>query len=161
MAKSVLVLAFAVMPGVAVLAQPAIAADPPAVVESADPYDPPPLAFTPTPDVARDFDKYFYFHRDNTSFAEALADIIECDYLSHVAEFGAFSGSRGLMTHKANLRVCMGYKGYRRYGLPRDLWLKFNAEDSKAPPPEAEHTRMMMQQARLASGPAPAQPALN
>lgn len=29
-----------------------------------------------------DFDKYYYFHREGTSFAEAFADITECDDLA-------------------------------------------------------------------------------
>lgn len=42
----------------------------------------PQLDFTSTPAVEADFDKYFYFHRDGTSFEEAYADIRECDALA-------------------------------------------------------------------------------
>jgi hypothetical protein len=42
----------------------------------------PKLDFTPTPADELDYDKYFYFHRDGTSFADAYADIKECDALA-------------------------------------------------------------------------------
>lgn len=50
----------------------------------AAPIDPasiamPDLAFTPNAGDERDYDKYFYFHRADTDFAAAYADIQECD----------------------------------------------------------------------------------
>lgn len=42
----------------------------------------PELAFTPTPADEADYDKFFYFHRVDTSYAQALADIRECDALA-------------------------------------------------------------------------------
>jgi hypothetical protein len=50
----------------------------------AAPIDPasiamPDLAFAPNAGDARDYDKYFYFHRADTDFATAYADIQECD----------------------------------------------------------------------------------
>lgn len=42
----------------------------------------PVLEFTPTPEIAADYDKYFYFHRDGTSFPEAFDDVRECDALA-------------------------------------------------------------------------------
>ena len=39
----------------------------------------PNLAFTPNEGTIRNYDKYFYFHRDDTDFATALADLRECD----------------------------------------------------------------------------------
>lgn len=39
----------------------------------------PELAFTPGPDDAANYDKYFYFHRADTDFATAYADLRECD----------------------------------------------------------------------------------
>jgi hypothetical protein len=63
-------------------ARPALAQDAPAAAPAA--VDPatvamPNLAFTPTPEMAENFDKYFYFHRPDTDFATAYADIQECD----------------------------------------------------------------------------------
>jgi len=50
----------------------------------AAPIDPasiamPDLSFTPNAGDARDYDKYFYFHRADTDFATAYADLQECD----------------------------------------------------------------------------------
>lgn len=42
----------------------------------------PTLAFIPTPQDALDYDKFFYFYRNETSFTEAYADIKECDALA-------------------------------------------------------------------------------
>ena len=42
----------------------------------------PALAFTPTPEIEADYDKYFYFHRPNTGFLDAYADVKECDALA-------------------------------------------------------------------------------
>ena len=39
----------------------------------------PDLGFTPTEDIERGYDKYFYFHREGTDFQTAYADIRECD----------------------------------------------------------------------------------
>jgi hypothetical protein len=50
---------------------------PPAVDPSAVPM--PDINFTPTPDDEKGFDKYFFFHREQTDFATAYADIRECD----------------------------------------------------------------------------------
>lgn len=57
----------------------------------------PTLTFTATPEIEADYDKYFYFHRDGTSFAEAYADIRECDALASGSSIymGADSASMG------------------------------------------------------------------
>lgn len=52
----------------------------------------PALAFTPTAEDDGAYDKFFYFHRDATSFAEAWADIRECDALSSGANIYLSSG---------------------------------------------------------------------
>lgn len=39
----------------------------------------PALAFSPQPEDAGNYDKYYYFHRPDTDFATAYADICECD----------------------------------------------------------------------------------
>jgi hypothetical protein len=64
------------------------AAPPPPVIE----VDPsklkmPELQFTPTPADEGDYDKFFYFHREKTTFLEAYADIKECDALSSGISF--------------------------------------------------------------------------
>lgn len=42
----------------------------------------PKLEFTPTPVDVDNYDKYFYFHREGTNFAQAYDDIRECDALA-------------------------------------------------------------------------------
>ncbi len=84
--------------GTPVFAQETSSAAPAAAAEPADepdvatiaPYeapDPatlkmPALAFTETPEIVADFNKYFYFHREGTSYTEAYADVRECDALA-------------------------------------------------------------------------------
>jgi hypothetical protein len=43
----------------------------------------PDLKFIETPEIAKDYDKYFYFHRENTKFEDAFDDISECDSLAN------------------------------------------------------------------------------
>jgi hypothetical protein len=66
-------------------AQPSRAQDVPAVAPAAPPaIDPatipmPNIAFTPTPDIEENYDKYYVFNRADTDFATAYADLQECD----------------------------------------------------------------------------------
>lgn len=148
----------------------------------------PDLAFTATLADIADYDKFFYFHRPDTSFAEAHADIKECDALSSgisyyrdtsgavagaTAQYGVAAGAiggaiAGLLVDaifgsaerrrltKINLRNCMGFKDYRRYGLSQDLWKKFNFEEGMGRKREGEREEALQLQAMVASGPAPA-----
>jgi hypothetical protein len=50
----------------------------PAAVDPAS-IEVPDLSFQPKPGDEGDYDKYFYFHRDDTDFATAYSDILECD----------------------------------------------------------------------------------
>jgi hypothetical protein len=61
--------------------------------------------------------------------------------------FALAEGSERSKIAAANMRKCMGFKGYDRYGLPDPLWKQLNA----GTPDEA-----LARQARLASGGAPA-----
>jgi hypothetical protein len=130
----------------------------------------PGLSFTPTPGIEADYDKYFYFTRPDTGFSTALADIRQCDgfargLLNMFAQNGTVVG-RGLAgtfaaavlgpgemhkVRRANMRRCMHYKGYQRFGLKKDLWLAFNFEEGGSPIPEAERDRYLAQQAKVAS----------
>ena len=47
----------------------------------------PNLVFTPNEGTIRDYGKYFYFHRDDTDFATAMADLRECDGYSRNLSF--------------------------------------------------------------------------
>jgi hypothetical protein len=60
-----------------------------------------------------------------------------------------------------NLRICMGYKEYQRYGLPKDIWEEFNFSEGNARVSERKRLGFLQQQARIASGPKPAGKALD
>lgn len=149
----------------------------------------PKLAFAPDGSEAGDFDKYFYFHRPNTDFASAYADVRECDgyarglasgigytqapypYAGTVA--GAIGGALGnamaaaifgsgekRRVRRVNMRTCMHFKGYDRYGLPKKLWTEFHFEEGLSGVKEAERTRFLLRQALVASSAAPQEKAL-
>lgn len=56
---------------------------------------------------------------------------------------------------RTNLRNCMSFKGYQRYGLPRDLWTSFNFEEGNGRKREPVRLRALAVQALVASGPQP------
>lgn len=188
-----------VLPDTAALAQDTAATAPPPAVTgtmTAPVYDLPDpatltrpgLDFAATPEAVADFDKYFYFHRDGTSFVDAFNDIRECDALASgsniymgadagavaaaSAQYGALAGGiggalGGLMAdaifgsaarrqqRRVNLRNCMGFKGYQRYGLSGDLWKAFNFEEGNGRKKEGERNEALELQALVASGPKP------
>jgi hypothetical protein len=147
----------------------------------------PDLVYTPDPAIAADFDKYFFFHRPDTSFDQAYADITECDSLASGINFymggndaimqnaimqygaaGAIGGALGgLMADaifgsaerrrikRVNLRNCMFYKGYDRYGLKKDLWQEFHFEEGLSRENAKDREAALLKQARVASGPKP------
>jgi hypothetical protein len=144
----------------------------------------PDLAFTSSPEIEGAFDKYYYFHRDDTSFAEALADVRECDdYARGIPTRPGASGTpygetlypmaytaggvignallsgigAAMMSADAraerriDMRRCMHYKGYQRFGLEKSLWQKFNFEEGYSSIDERDRQRMLAQQAKVAS----------
>jgi hypothetical protein len=147
----------------------------------------PVLAYQATPEIEADFDKYFYFHREGTSFAEAFADIKECDALASgssiymggdnaamnaaVAQYGMAGAVGGVIgsvladaifgsaarrqQRRTNLRNCMGFKGYGRFGLSGDLWKEFNFEEGHGRKKEGVREEALELQALVASGPRP------
>lgn len=133
-----------------------------------------------TADDAADFDKYFYFHRVDTSFEQALADIRECDgYARGLASpygyvdtpypyAGTLAGAAGGMignmmvamifgsaelrkARRTNMRRCMNYKGYERYGLNKDVWQQFHFEEGLSSVEEKERQLKLAKQAKAAS----------
>lgn len=153
----------------------------------------PDLAFDPADVQEKDFEKYFYFHRENTSFDEAYADIIECDSLvsgynyylgadnaaisNAMAQNGILAGAVGGMigslladaifgsaerrkAKRINMRNCMYYKEYDRYGLKKDLWQAFHFEEGLSRENVDKREAALLQQARVASGPKPTTPEL-
>ncbi len=175
---------------VAVQAQ-AIKTEPPMKVFTAaeiEAVEMPKLDYTPDPTVAADFDKYFFFHRPDTSFDQAYADITECDSLasginfymgadsaaisSAMSQYGMLAGGiggalGGLMADaifgsaerrrikRINLRNCMFYKGYDRYGLEKELWQAFHFEEGLSRENAKDREAALLKQARVASGPKP------
>lgn len=61
---------------------------------------------------------------------------------------------------RVNMRNCMFYKGYDRYGLEKDLWQEFNFEEGNSKTEETERENKLLMQARVASGPKPEQEVL-
>ena len=149
----------------------------------------PDLAFTATAEDKGTFDKYYYFHRADTRFTEALADLRECDgYASGLTSgyryqdapypySGTMAGAAGgiianaLMAaifipaekrrvRRINMRRCMGYKEYARFGLSKDLWQKFNFEEGFSGEAEERRQAMIAQQAKVASSSVPTTRAL-
>ena len=153
----------------------------------------PSLAFEQTPAMVADYDKYFYFHRPDTSFSEAYADISECDALASgisiyrgadsgaiagaMAQYGLLAGAVGgaigsvmadaifgsaerRKARRLNIRNCMYFKEYDRYGLKKDLWQEFHFEEGLSKTDADERSSKLLMQARIASGPKPAQEAL-
>lgn len=150
----------------------------PATVEMPD------LAFAANPQIVTTFDKYYYFHRADTSFQEALADIRECDgyarglamssnyntpyYSPSMA--GAVGGAIGSAIavaifgsaelrkqRRVNMRRCMHYKGYQRFGLEKERWQKFNFEEGLSGVKEVDRQHMLAQQAKVAVSSIPMQ----
>ena len=150
----------------------------------------PELAFTPTPEIERNYAKYFYFHRDNTDFETALADLRECDqmarkmsnasaqinvpypYAGTMAGAGGgllaaiiIDATKGAADRRSMRRLsmgnCMTFKDYKTYGLSKDLWTKFNWEEGNSEPEDAERIEKLRLQAKVASGPRPAVGGLN
>ncbi len=147
--------------------------------EEVDSINMPDLTFEETEDIRDDYEKYFYFHREDTSFETAFADILECDLLASGLTYrqgtalGGYGGALGGLLSDAiygssmrrhqrrvNLRNCMSYKEYGRYGLPKSLWVVFNFEEGLRSKDPLERERDLLVQAKVASGPVPSMRAL-
>lgn len=144
----------------------------------------PKLQFAASAQDESNYDKYFYFHRADTTFEQALTDLRDCDGLSRGLTSGqhyqqapypytntmagavgsalgnalaqAISGSaEKRRVRRINMRRCMGYKGYARFGLAKELWEQFNFEEGLGTKEEAFRQARLAQQAKVASGPAP------
>lgn len=56
---------------------------------------------------------------------------------------------------RVNVRNCMFFKGYDRYGLEKDLWQAFHFEEGLSRENAADREAALLKQARVASGPKP------
>jgi len=150
----------------------------------------PDTQFEETPQISADYDKYFYFHRADTSFGEAFADISECDALASGISYygggdgtvpypyaGTMSGAVGGIVgslvadaifgsaerrriRRVNMRNCMGFKEYSRYGMERERWQAFHFEEGFSAVKGDKRETYLMKQAAVASGPKPLQEVL-
>jgi hypothetical protein len=160
----------------------------------------PSLAFDEDASDVENYEKYFYFHRDETDFNTAIGDIFECDALASGLSYysapnsgamqgvmnqqvmqygmaGAIGGSIGYALGAAmrdaifgsaerrkmrreNMRNCMFFKGYRRYGLDKEVWETFNFEEGNGKVEAGKRLGFLMQQALVASGPKPEREAI-
>lgn len=71
----------------------------------------PKLDFVPTAADQENYDKYFYYHREGTSFAQAYDDIRECDALASGVNIYLDSGSAGTASAMATYGVAAGAVG--------------------------------------------------
>ena len=140
----------------------------------------PKLQFAATPADEKDFDKYFVFHRADTDFATAYADVAECDgyarglrsgiayqstYYPYAGTVGGavgnvvgnllvaaiFGSAEKRRLRRVNMRSCMHFKGYGRYGLPKGVWKAFQFEEGFSAEEETKRRGMLAQQALVAS----------
>lgn len=159
--------------------------DPMTVVPDPATVPMPKLDFVSNPLIEADFDKYYFFNRANTTFEEALADLRDCDgfarglssgykyqeapypytytmagaaggVIANVMIAAIFGSAEKRRLRRVNMRRCMGYRGYARFGLEKDLWQEFNFEEGFSGEGEDKRQAMLAQQAKVASGPRPA-----
>ncbi len=150
----------------------------------------PVLEFKATPEIEQDYAKYFYFHRDDTDFDTAVADLRECDqmarkmsnsaaavnvpypYAGTVAGAGGgllaaliIDATVGASNRRSMRRLsmgnCMRFKEYKAYGLPKELWSQFNWEEGNVEPEGAVRLQKLRMHAKVASGPRPTKGELN
>lgn len=150
----------------------------------------PDLNFSENPEDVENYDKYFYFSREATGFDEAYADIKECDALASGIRVytggsatipypyaytvaGAIGGAIGSAMvdaifgsaerrriRRVNMRNCMGFKGYARYGMEREHWQAFNFEEGNGALAGEKRETYLLMQAKVASTSKPAQQVL-
>lgn len=150
----------------------------------------PDLAFTPNQEAEDNYDKYFFFNRADTDFATAYGDLQECDgyarglsyrtgnaavpypyagtvggilggVIANVMDDAIYGSAERRRLRRTNMRICMGFKGYTAFGLPKAIWEQFNFEEGNARVEEGRRQRFLQMQARAASGPRPTLGALH
>ena len=71
-----------------------------------------------------------------------------------------FGSAERRRLRRINMRNCMGFKGYARYGMERELWQQFQFEEGNGRVEGEKRTGYLMKQARVASGAKPQQEVL-
>ena len=74
---------------------------------------------------------------------------------SDALEDAIFGSTERRRIRRVNMRNCMGYKGYSRYGLEKERWQAFHFEEGFKRVDDDKRTAYLMKQARVASGPKP------
>lgn len=149
----------------------------------------PKLDAVPTAADAVDYDKYYYFRKSGIDVAAAYADIVECDgYASGLTSglayqdaaypyAGTLAGAAGAglgnafaaavfgsaekrRLRRLNMRTCMAYKGYDRFGMSKAQWTAFNFEEGLSSVAPDRRRRCLRQQALVAAKAVPAGKAL-
>ncbi|QFT76998.1 hypothetical protein [Erythrobacter sp. THAF29] len=140
----------------------------------------PVLEFEPDENDEKNYKKYYYFNREDTSFEVALDDIRFCNELARGlatqnyypdAGTSAMYGIGGVIggaiggalaqaiygsaekraKRRVNMRRCMHFKGYKRHGISKDLWKEFNFEEGGTTIEEKDRQEMLATQALVAS----------
>lgn len=150
----------------------AVLAAPPAAAQAQ------PAATGQSAERGKDVDKTV-FHRAATDFETALADVRECDgyargisyhiggpvpypYSGTVA--GAVGGAIGIALadaifgaaerrklRRTNMRTCMRFKEYTRYGVSEDAWKSYDLGDDESDKGDDERQRLLRMHAKIAS----------
>ena len=76
--------------------------------------------------------------------------------IGNVMAAAIFGSAEKRRVRRVNMRRCMHYKGYQRYGLEKELWQAFNFEEGFGMTDAPERDAKIAQQAKVASGPKPA-----
>jgi hypothetical protein len=66
-----------------------------------------------------------------------------------------FGSAERRRIRRINMRNCMGFKGYDRYGMEKERWQAFHFEEGFGRVKDEKRTGYLMKQARVASGPRP------
>jgi hypothetical protein len=68
-----------------------------------------------------------------------------------------FGSATRRAVRRINMRNCMGFKGYQRFGVSKSIWIQFNFEEGGGREDEDTRRTALLKQARIASGPKPKQ----
>lgn len=66
-----------------------------------------------------------------------------------------FGSAERRRLRRINMRNCMGFKGYDRYGMEKERWQTFHFEEGFGRLNDEKRDGYLMKQARVASGPKP------
>lgn len=75
--------------------------------------------------------------------------------IANVMVDAIFGSAERRKARRVNLRNCMYYKGYDRYGLAKEPWQEFNFEEGLSKAEPKVRAEKLLMQARVASGPVP------